>query len=295
MSFAPADGWTIAAFALGAAAVLFALAGRSASPGLALAAILLVVAAARPRWGAPSEDRAPAAGADLWIVVDVSRSMLTRDVGASRLDRAKQIAREWIDADPAGRIAVVAFAGGATLVSPPTDDRAFVRDAIDALSVDSAPPGGSRLDAALLRIPRSGLPDGSRVLVLSDGGHEDEGWSGVGETLEAAGLRLTAVGIGDPDEAHPIPLDGGFLLRRGEPVRTSLNERSLRRLARESGGVYVPARTGLVDVPSVWSGVGGGVFARRGDGGWSGLVPWLAAAAVLALAASTLRRRPTAR
>jgi Ca-activated chloride channel family protein len=293
VTFAPADGWTIAAFSLGAAAILLALTGRASSTGLALAAFLLLVAASRPRWGPPPAFEPLAPGADLWIVVDVSRSMLTRDVGASRLERAKEIARAWIDRDPADRVAVVAFAGGASLVSPPTGDRTFVRDAIDDLGIDSAPPGGSRLDAALLRIPLSSLPGGSRVLVLSDGGHQDDGWVGVGEAVAAAGLRLTAVGIGDPDEAHPIPLDGGFLRRGENLVRTRLNEKSLRRLAAESRGVYIPARTGMVDLPAVGNVPRGATSAGRGAG-WTRGTQWLAAAAALALAAASLRRRATA-
>src|SRR5207253_406046 len=69
------------------------------------------------------------------LVVDVSLSMAAEDVGTSRLDAAKAIAKRIIAAH-SGRVGLVVFENGADVVSPLTSDG----DAVAAL-VDSLQPG----------------------------------------------------------------------------------------------------------------------------------------------------------
>lgn len=276
--------WTGLGIALGLLSLLFAAITRHGTTARVFAVLLLLIAVACPRWG-QSPAMVVTDDTVLWIVVDVSRSMSTRDVGSSRLDRAKAIALDWLAVDRPVRVAVVAFAGGATLVSPPTLDLPFARSAIERLSVDSALPGGSNLDSVLRLIVSDQRRVHQTVLLLSDGGHSNDGWSEFGRAAKAARWFLVAVGIGDPAAKHPIPWEDGFLQQSGKIVQTSLAEERLRALAAESAGIYVPARTGAVDVASVLADrVHPEIAERTAPGRKRDQYQWFAAVALLALA-----------
>lgn len=296
MELASLDPWSAASLAVGGLAVALGWLVPPRSKGLfVLGIVLVVVSALRPRWGTEAIEQS-VDESRLWIAVDVSRSMLTRDVGTSRLERAKEIALAWLEEATPARAGVAAFAGQAVVACPLTGDLAFVRAAIEGLSVDSAPPGGSNIESSLALIPPSEGRAASTVLLLTDGGHEPIDENKVRSILRESDVALVAVGIGNPDETSPIPLDGEFLrTTQGEFVQTSLAESRLRELARIAGGLYIPARTRLVDVPSVlerrlrpWIGESG---QRRRTS--VERYQWFAAAAVvvLSLSAWPARRR----
>lgn len=213
--------------------------------------VLVVIAALRPWW----DDEHPsslAADSTLWIVLDVSRSMLTRDVGTSRLERAQEIALQWVQEAGPTTAGVIAFAGQGVTTAPLTRDISFVRTAIKELSIESAPAVGSNLEHALSLVPASRDRRPSTVLLLTDGGHDPIDVSRIGATLKENGNSLVVVGIGDPDKPHPIPVDGQHLRdSSGQLVHTSLEEDRLKSLAAAAEGAFVPAGTRSVDVADV--------------------------------------------
>src|SRR5438067_2307304 len=96
----------------------------------ALAILAAAVALAGPRAGykvMPVEERA----SNRVIAIDVSDSMGARDVGASRLDAAKAIAKRIVEANN-GRIALVIFESRAEVVCPLTSDDEAVSELIDS-------------------------------------------------------------------------------------------------------------------------------------------------------------------
>jgi Ca-activated chloride channel homolog len=105
---------------------------RLVPAGLLLAAIVgLVVAMARP------QALVATARSDTSIILtlDVSRSMCSTDVSPNRLAAAQAAARKFVDDQPGGtHIGLVAFAGTAQLLVPPTTDRARLHEAIDGLT-----------------------------------------------------------------------------------------------------------------------------------------------------------------
>lgn len=205
----------------------------------ALACTLMALAG--PRWGRSAET-AVTRGRNLMLVVDVSRSMLARDVRPDRLGRAKADLIDLIDALGGERAGVIAFRGKGVLLCPLTSDAAFLRQCIDGLSPDSAPPGetdiADALGKALAAFGESGVSHNAVVLV-SDG----EDLAGrAAETAAVAGRRgvpVFAVGIGSPGGAS-IPDGGALLTHDGQTVRTALSEESLRTIAERSGGRYIP-------------------------------------------------------
>ena len=91
----------------------------------------LAVAAARPQMSV----KVPLGRTSVILALDVSRSMCATDVQPNRLDVAQQAARNFVKDQVAGtRIGLVAFAGFAELVVPPTTDRQKLTDAIDNLT-----------------------------------------------------------------------------------------------------------------------------------------------------------------
>ncbi len=214
---------------------------------LALAGLaLLVVAIARPQWGL-REERVLSRSRNLVIAVDVSRSMLARDVHPNRLERAKVDVMDLIGELKGDRAALLAFRRRGVLLCPLTTDYAYLRQALDGLSPDSAPRGETDLADAIRKSLDALSPaqdDHNAILLISDG--EDL----AGEALAAAqesrrrGVPIFTVGIGDTS-GTTIPEENGIgsLVYQGETVRSHLTEETLSAIARASGGRYVPLGT----------------------------------------------------
>lgn len=215
--------------------------------GLLLAGfLLLALAAARPQWGSRDEHVA-SRSRNLVIALDVSRSMLARDVHPNRLERAKVDIMDLISELKGDRAALLAFRKRGMLICPLTTDYAFLRQALDGISIDSAPRGETDLADAIRKSLDALSPaqdDHNAILLISDG--EDL----AGGVLEAAqesrrrGVPIFTVGIGDTSGATVPDENGtGVLAYQGNQVSSHLTEETLSAIARESGGRYVPLGT----------------------------------------------------
>jgi Ca-activated chloride channel homolog len=217
---------------------------------LSLAAAALGLAAAGPRWGLETvEERGRAA--DLVLALDVSRSMLARDVTPDRMERQRILVRRLLRELPGDRIGLVAFAGRAYALTPLTSDHGALHLYLDALDPDIVSQGGSTLSIAIRQATdlARGPDDAGRgvVLLVSDGeAHEDQG-----AVLRAAdraaqvGITVHTVGIGT-QEGAPIPAresagraDAYTRGPDGEIAITRLDDDLLRDIAGRTGGRYV--------------------------------------------------------
>ena len=231
--------------------------GRSACALLAFAA--LVVAAAGPRFGVfyePVVER----GADLVVLLDVSKSMLSEDVAPNRLERAKSDVRDLVSRVVGHRLGLVAFAGKAVVACPLTTDRAFFKSVLDPLGPRSAPRGGTAIGDAL-RVGLAALPpqhDRDQALLLITDGEDQDSYP-----LEAAavaaerGVKIFTVGLGDPTEGSRVPVESEqgartFLKHDGQEVWSKMQESLLTELATKTGGAYVPARTRAYDLGEIY-------------------------------------------
>ncbi len=206
------------------------------------ASLLLIISLARPRWD-PEPLKAEANGRDIVFVLDVSRSMLARDVQPNRLEKAKLIISEFLQSHAQDRVALLAFAGSPVLVCPPTLDQGFFRLALEDLGVKSVPRGGTRIGDALRMAATEVFSDHldrpEDIILITDG--EDRGHSAADAAARAgkAGMRLIAVGLGDTGEGERIPIvnkqgEPAFLEYRGRQVWTRMNPILLSKLARET-------------------------------------------------------------
>jgi Ca-activated chloride channel family protein len=234
---------------------------RHAPAGFYLLSLaVMFVALARPTTTIWS----PAANATVLLVIDVSGSMRSADIAPTRLQAAESAATEFVQKQPKGvKIGLVAFSEVAFLVTPPTEDRKEVIQALGALSLGRGTNIGDGLrageialldpeaSAASLR-PSSSAgqfnltpPDAeTAVIVLLSDGAATTGPDplAVADEIAQSGIRVFTVGLGTnaPDAFSPVP-SGPAQFGRGRFME--LDEPTLRGIAETTGGEYFNAQS----------------------------------------------------
>lgn len=216
-----------------------------------LALILLVVALARPRWGAHVE-YVEQRGVEVMVALDVSKSMLAEDLKPNRLARAKLEISELLDRLEGNAVGLVVFSGAAYIQFPLTSDFATAR-----FFLESAHPGmisrPSTNLAEAIRMAMKGFNEeraSQKIIILLTDGEANEH---TGEVLPAAqeaadkDIIIYAIGFGTP-EGEPIPeyddlgnLTGYKQDSRGETVLTRLDETTLEQITVATNGQYFRA------------------------------------------------------
>lgn len=223
---------------------------RDLIPVAALA--LLAVAWLGPRMGERTL-RVPASGADVVLLLDVSRSMEAADVPPTRLARARRAAEDVLrHLRPGDRAALVAFATRGVLLTPLTPDRGALLEMLPALDPELMPSGGSNLADGVRAGVAAFRPDSERprvLVVLSDG--EDPAHASDLGIADAAQARTRVIALAFGSEAGaPVP-DAGVPLRdrAGQVVVSRRDLARLGRLAAGTGGAVLAADAwGVVDL-----------------------------------------------
>lgn len=244
---------------------------------LGLCGLFLTLALMRPQWGVQFVST-PRAGAQIMVALDVSRSMLAEDVAPNRLERAKADLRDllgWLDGDQVG---LIAFAGRASVLSPLTPDFGYLRLVLDEAGPQSVTRGGTRLEEpirkALTGFRDQGPSEIARtILLITDGEDHDSFPLEAAKAAAERGVRIIAIGFGDEAGSEITvtdPRTGARELLRdadGKPVRSRLDGALLREMALTTGGAYVPAGTGVLDLESIYQRHIAGLTRGRMDGG----------------------------
>ncbi len=228
---------------------------------LTAAGVFLVLALMRPQWGMRFV-QTPRMGAEIMVALDVSRSMLAEDVAPNRLERAKAELRDLLPYLKGDKVGLIAFAGRASVISPLTPDFGFLRLVLDSTGPNSVSRGGTDL-AEPIRKAVDGFGaqgDLSRTLLLiTDGEDHDEFAIEAAKAAAERGVRILAIGFGDEAGSDIQITDQRTGVAKplrdadGNVVISKLNGSLLRELARETGGAYVPAGTGVLDLESIYS------------------------------------------
>ena len=205
--------------------------------------LLLVVAAAQPRWvGDPVQ--LPASGRDLLLAVDVSGSMGETDMAlggnrASRLDAVQAVAGEFIERREGDRVGLVLFGRQAYLYAPLSLDRATVSQLLRDASVGLAGKETAIGDSLAIGIKHLREAAASeKLLILLTDGVNTAGRMGPDKAAElaaSAGVRVHTIGFGGEPSGG---LAGLFGARRAQ-----IDEAQLQRIARATGGRYFRARS----------------------------------------------------
>jgi Ca-activated chloride channel family protein len=211
--------------------------------GLALVALFAIVLAAANLQKPGSMENVQRKGVDVMLVLDVSKSMLARDIKPSRLERAKQFLLRLVDQLPNDRIGLVLFAGRAYMQMPLTTDHGAAHMYIQEASPDEVPTQGTVI-ADALRMANAAFNSKERkyksIVLVSDGEDHDPEAATVAKQLAQDGVLINTVGIGSP-EGSPIEDPATGELKKdqdGHTVISKLNEAELQQLATETNGTY---------------------------------------------------------
>jgi Ca-activated chloride channel family protein len=226
---------------------------------LVAALALLITGLARPRWGVYFE-RVQARGVDLFVLLDVSRSMLADDVAPNRLEHAKSDIRDLLQQLTGDRVGLIVFAGAAVVKVPLTTDQGFFLTALDEVDPSSAPRGGSLIGDAIRKALESldSRVDRDQVLVLiTDGEDHDSFPAEAAKQAAQRGVKIITVGLGDTEQGHRIPVRDeqgrlAFLKQDGQEVLSKMDEKLLKEIALATDGAYIPARTRAYDLGAIY-------------------------------------------
>ncbi len=205
----------------------------------------LSIAWANPQWGSRKVST-EGKSADVFIALDISRSMLAEDVQPNRLQRAKKFAERLIENLAGDRIGLIVFAGGAFVQMPLSTDYDLAQLLLHTANTDMTDRQGTAIADAINIALESYDADSEHaraLVIISDGETHDE------ETLQLArkaakdGLVIVTVGVGTTKGAR-IPLEGqrgrrAYLTdENGRPVISKLEEKNLRKIAETARGAF---------------------------------------------------------
>lgn len=220
---------------------------------LVCAFVSIVIALTEPKWN-PKPLQIKRAGRDIVILLDTSRSMLAEDIKPSRLERAKIAIADLLERLAGDRIAIVTFAGNATVKCPLTQDYAFVRMVLVGISTESNSRGGTMIGDSIRKATEDVFDRQSRqykdIILITDGEDHDSFPVQAAEKAAESGVRIIAVGLGDENEGSRIPVtapDGEktFLKYSGREVWSKLDADTLRKVVYATkGGKYIGVEPG---------------------------------------------------
>ena len=220
---------------------------------LALSAV--IVAMARPRTVDISNETKTTKGIDIVIAVDVSGSMLAKDLKPNRMEALKRVASDFVEQRPNDRIGLVVYAAEAYTKTPVTSDKAVIVDAISSIKYDNVLQDGTGigmgLTTAVNRLKDSKAK--SKVIILLTDGVNNAGFiepETASDIAEQYGIKVYTIGIGTNGMAefpYAIAPNGQFLFRM---MQVEIDEKLMRSIARKTGGKYFRAtsNTKLVQI-----------------------------------------------
>ena len=211
---------------------------------LALAAI--ITALARPRMVDESTKTKKTSGIDIVMAIDVSASMLARDLRPDRLRALKKVAARFINARPNDRIGLVEYAGESYTKTPLTSDKTIVLSSLKSIEYNTIIEGGTAIGMGLATAVNR-LKDSrakSKVIILLTDGENNSGMIDPKIASELAlefGIKVYTIGLGTNGTAmSPIGiLNNGQFHFASTQVR--IDEALLKEIAQTTGGKYFRA------------------------------------------------------
>ena len=185
-------------------------------------------------------------GTDIVLSIDISASMLSRDLQPNRLEAAKEVAADFVAKRETDNIGIVIFSGEGFTLLPMTTQQAMLVNTINEININMLDADGTAIgDGIATAINRieGGKAKSKSIILLTDGTNN----SGIVAPLTAAeiaqqkGIRIYTIGIGTHGTAD-TPYARGFggeLLYKPMPV--TIDEPLLKKVAEMTGGKYFRA------------------------------------------------------
>jgi Ca-activated chloride channel family protein len=211
-----------------------------------LALTAIVVALARPRNVSVSKKTKTNRGIDIVMAIDVSASMLARDLKPNRLEALKKVAVDFVDRRPNDRIGIVVYAGESFTQTPITSDKNIVKRTISELRWGQLEGGtaiGMGLGSGVNRLKESKAK--SKVIILLTDGVNNSGNIDPRTATELAKeleIKVYTIGIGTNGMADfpwsKDPRTGQLNFRKQQ---VEIDEVLLKEIAKETQGKYFRA------------------------------------------------------
>ncbi len=207
---------------------------------------LLIVALARPQKVDISNKTKTTKGIDIVMAIDVSASMLAKDLKPNRIEALKKVAAEFVQARTNDRIGVVVYAAESYTRTPVTVDKTIVQEALRTIKYDNVLKDGTGIGMGLAtsinRLKDSKAK--SKVIILLTDGVNNSGFLEPGSAAELAkeyGIKVYTIGIGTNGVAefpYALTPTGEMLFR---PMQVEIDEALMRNIAKITDGKYFRA------------------------------------------------------
>ena len=207
---------------------------------------LLIIALLGPSFGETSKE-VQSVGKDIYLCIDLSKSMNAFDIQPTRLERVKFELKNIIQEFHSDRIGLIIFSSEAFVQCPLTYDQGALRLFIDGLHTRLVPNTGTNIGPPL-RMALNKLNSEESlstqqkskiIILLSDGEDFGDEASNLSQEIEQNGITLFTMGVGTRQGSKIVTDRGGFKKdREGNDVVSQLEPKTLKSLALRTGGKY---------------------------------------------------------
>ena len=206
----------------------------------------LIIALARPRTVDISNKTKTTKGIDIVMAIDVSGSMLAKDLIPNRLEALKKVAADFVEERPNDRIGLVIYASEAYTKTPVTSDKPIILEAIKTIKYDNVLQDGTGIGMGLATAVNR-LKDSkakSKVIILLTDGVNNAGFiepETAADIAKQYGIKVYTVGIGTNGMAmspYAIAPNGQFLFQN---MKVEIDEQLMKNIASKTDGKYFRA------------------------------------------------------
>ncbi len=206
---------------------------------------LIIMAFANPQVGTKMQE-VKQTGIDVYILLDVSRSMQAEDIKPNRLEKAKYQISNLIQKLRGDRIGLIVFSGEAYIQFPLTTDYSAANLFLAAVDFNSVPQPGTAIASAINMAVQSfdSAATDKAIIIITDGEDHEGDIDKAVENATDKEIKIYTIGLGSPDGV-PIPIydnrgsEVGFKQdNAGQTILTKLNESILKDIADKGNGKY---------------------------------------------------------
>lgn len=261
----------------------------------AIAAACLIFSLANPRGGIRNQ-KIQRQSVDLYLALDISKSMLAQDISPNRLEKARQFGLKLLSSLRGERIGLITFAGDATMEVPLTVDYQAVEMLLQIASPEDMPTQGTAIEAAIELAMRSQAKEKKTkqkaIVFVTDGENHEEEAVQKAQSAAEKGIFTFIVGVGTTEGAKiPINRDtyAGFQLdKSGAVVVSKMNETLMQKIAAAGQGQFwdlnkLSSTAVISDLAGYLAGIEKNEFEQRAFDDYDTYFYWTAAIALLLL------------
>jgi Ca-activated chloride channel family protein len=211
-----------------------------------LALSALIIAIARPRTVDVSNQTKTTRGIDIVMAMDVSGSMLAKDLRPNRMEALKDVAADFVEQRTNDRIGLVVYASEAYTKTPVTSDKAVVLEAIKSIKYDQVLKDGTGIGMGLATAVNR-LKDSkakSKVIILLTDGVNNAGFiepETAADIAKQYGIKVYTIGIGTngmAESPYALSPTGKILFQM---MKVEIDEKLLKNIAKKTEGKYFRA------------------------------------------------------